>query len=143
MQTENQTFGAYITELREKLGISKSELARRTGMTRAYIGFIEGDDQPASNAPPRVGESNLRLLAKELNVSDQEMFAHGFYPPEGFVLVPAEEYQYPKFRPIHSLIREVGLDEQDFTGDDLTELHGCVEVMIEGYAAKKKRRQAA
>ncbi len=49
-----QTFGGYITELRDHFGISKSELARRTGMTRAYIGFIEDDAQPPSMEPPNV-----------------------------------------------------------------------------------------
>lgn len=83
-----EKFGPYITALRERLGITKAELARRTGMTRSYIGFIEDDATSPGGEPPNVSVRNLTLLARELGVSEQEMLDRGYKSPPGFRLVP-------------------------------------------------------
>ena len=94
-----ESFGAFITERRERAGISKAELARRTGMTRAYIGFIEEDSQPPGMGPPNVSAKNLSALARELSVSEPEMFERGYRSPAGFKLVPSGS-------PAEQLVRE-------------------------------------
>ena len=83
-----EKFGPYITALRERLGITKAELARRTGMTRSYIGFIEDDAVSPGGEPPNVSVGNLLILARELGVSEQEMLDRGYKSPHGFRLVP-------------------------------------------------------
>lgn len=41
---ENQTFGVYLKGLRESKDITLRELARKTGMSAAYISDIGDDD---------------------------------------------------------------------------------------------------
>jgi transcriptional regulator with XRE-family HTH domain len=89
-ETLTETFGGYITRLRAAVGVSKSELARRVGVTRGYIGFIEADSQPPTGDPPNVGEDILRKLAQHLSVSEREMFDRGYRAPKDYALVPIE-----------------------------------------------------
>ncbi len=56
---------------------------------------------------------------------------------------PGIEYQYPAHQPLHSIIRDIGLDDKQFTGDDLAEMQSGVESLIEGYAIKKQRWRPA
>lgn len=127
-----ERFGPYITALRESLGISKAELARRTHMTRAYIGFIEDDAQPPSMEPPNVRPHNLAALARELNVSEQEMFDRGYQPPPGFKLVSVGS------GPAASLIHEVSASyeggarlESSVVADLSSEVEDFARVRIE------------
>ncbi len=136
-----ESFGAFITEKREQLGISKAELARRIGMTRAYVGFIEDDSQPPSMGVPNVSAKNLSALARELNVSEPEMFERGYRSPAGFKLVPSS-------RPAAQLVREkldnlANREEIDLTADQLDALIDKIEnyVEFELYCQVKEERQ--
>jgi len=56
---------------------------------------------------------------------------------------PGVEYQYPPHEPLYSIIRDIGLGDQQFTRDDLAEMQSGVESLIEGYAVKKQRGRPA
>lgn len=135
-----ESFGAFITEKRERIGISKAELARRTGMTRAYIGFIEDDSQPPSMDAPNVSAKNLSALARELGVPEPEMFNRGYRSPDGFKLVPNTSAAA-------ALVREKAATHQEFhlTADQMdaliTDLERYTEMRLQLTAEQSRRKQ--
>lgn len=61
---ENQTFGVYLKGLRESKDITLRELARKTGMSAAYISDIEND----RIAPLRKDKIDIVAEVLELDV---------------------------------------------------------------------------
>lgn len=70
MEQVKESPGQEISRRRRELALSQDELARMTGITKGQISNIERD----LNKP---NASTARLLAKHLDVSDDEL--RGFY----------------------------------------------------------------
>ena len=64
LQSREGSFGQRVTRLREGLNISKAELARLTGITRAAIGQYENRDNAA-----KCQVQHLTVLARTFGVS--------------------------------------------------------------------------
>lgn len=75
-QGNQQHLGAAIKRLRQELGVSASELARRAELSRSYISYLE------SGRFKDVGLDKFSRLATALEVSaDQLLIAAGYLPP--------------------------------------------------------------
>jgi transcriptional regulator with XRE-family HTH domain len=65
-----------LTERRERIGISRAELARRAKLGRSTLWIYERGESPATGEPTRPAKDKLERLAAVLTFSpdDQQMF---------------------------------------------------------------------
>jgi len=74
-QSNQDQLGRAIKKLRQDLGISASELAKRSGLSRSYISYLE------SGRFKDVGLDKFARIAAALEVSaDQLLIAAGYLP---------------------------------------------------------------
>lgn len=74
-QSNQDQLGRAIKKLREDLGVSAAELARRSGLSRSYISYLE------SGRFKDVGLDKFARIAAALEVSaDQMLIAAGYLP---------------------------------------------------------------
>jgi len=72
---KRETFGAVLLRLREAAGMSAYELAKRAGLTRQAISFLETGDREPSWA-------TVQRLAKALGLSCEAFEDEGLVLPE-------------------------------------------------------------
>lgn len=58
-----------------ELGINNAELARRSGLTRGYIGNIVNDTAPTQSGNYNLSPDSVGKLAKALEISEAEILA--------------------------------------------------------------------
>lgn len=59
---------SYVKKRRDELGLSLRELAKRSGLSHAYIGYLEAGENPQTGRPISHTIEALEKLAKGLNV---------------------------------------------------------------------------
>lgn len=70
------TFGQRLRQLRQLCGMSQTELAERTGLSKSYISDLERDVRGAPTAP------TLEVLADALAVTVDELLGRAELPGE-------------------------------------------------------------
>ena len=74
---KQQPLGAAVKKLRAELGITAAELAKRAGLSRSYVSYVE------TGRFKDIGVENFVRLALALEVSvDQLLSAAGYLPAE-------------------------------------------------------------
>ncbi|HKX30191.1 MAG TPA: helix-turn-helix domain-containing protein [Blastocatellia bacterium] len=90
-----ETFGQKLQGWRERADIQQAELARRVGVSRAYISNLERDFSPSSKGRPQPSVELCDKIARALGAPVAEVrLAAGYAPPamNGEVpVVPEEE----------------------------------------------------
>lgn len=78
-----ETFGQYLTRLREAAGLTQAELAGRVGLTSSYIGYLErGSGPTGAGVGMRPRLEVLSAIAEALDVPLSEVrCAAGYEPP--------------------------------------------------------------
>jgi transcriptional regulator with XRE-family HTH domain len=81
-----QRLGAVLHERREALGIPRTEIARRVGVTPTYVWLIEGARPRKNGEPSRPTEAVLERWARALGMDDrytrQILLLAGYGEPE-------------------------------------------------------------
>lgn len=132
------SFGRWLVDEMERRGLIKKALRARSGVGQSTISqIVSGARHPSRDMVQRLAEglagNEMTLEAKQAIV-DSGLRAAGYAPTE---------YHYPEHRPLHSIIRDIGIDEKQFTANDMEQLQHSVEAVIEGYAVKKQRQKQA
>ena len=64
-----------ITRRIGELNISNAELARRTGLSRGYIGNIVNETAPTQTGQYDLSKGTIRVLARELKITEAEILS--------------------------------------------------------------------
>lgn len=88
MQDIEPHFGQWLQRKREEIGarelrrVSHAEIARRSGYSRQYIGFLEAGVNPATGKPMRPERDAVSAIARALGASEEEAFEAAGIRPE-------------------------------------------------------------
>ena len=129
-----KALGSVVKEARIGRGWTQKQLETASGIGNNYISNIERGYVNPKRGPVTPSDDVMNALSKALGISASDLHA-----ALGRV---DDEYQYPVHHPLHSIIRDIGLNENDFTGEDLTAMQSCVQVVIQGYAYKKQLQKS-
>ncbi len=107
------TIGQWIHQYREENQLSMADFAKKTGVSKASIGFLEkGSSNPTTKT--------LTKIAKALGITVQEMLDHidsdsviSISPPTPS-LSPDEEELLGKYRQLSDAGKEYVMDQVDF-----------------------------
>lgn len=87
---DNETFGAYITRLRDYKGYSQRKLAQVTGISNTTINRIE------KNITTNPDLNTLKLLAKYLDIDEIYILEASGYKEESSILTSKDEKDIEK-----------------------------------------------
>jgi transcriptional regulator with XRE-family HTH domain len=97
-----ETLGAALRERREALGIPRTELARRVGVTPTYVWLVEGARPRKGGKPSRAGQAVIERWARSLGMDDR-------YTRQALVLAghlpEADQVETPPFAPPPTLVQ--------------------------------------
>jgi transcriptional regulator with XRE-family HTH domain len=79
----HETLGALIQRRLNELGMSKAELAKRVGVSRAYVGDLANQTAKTQTGSYRPGPEVVEKLARHLDISTTEILAAMGYSSNG------------------------------------------------------------
>jgi transcriptional regulator with XRE-family HTH domain len=119
------TFAAALQHARQAAGLSQRALAKRCGLTPAYLSLLEG----GRRMPER---QTVERLGAALELGDEErarlMIAAGYAPSGG---LPA-----PRAGPLSDV--EALLADEDFTPEQRTQMASLVRLYAQGLATRAR-----
>lgn len=94
-----------------ELDLSNAELARRTGLTRGYIGNIVNETAPTRSGQYNLSQSTIAALARELKITETEILTSMGYLkneseiPERIAAIGFDELDEQDIREIADFIK--------------------------------------
>ena len=105
--------GAFLRQLRGKM--SYREAAERSGLSHAYIRYLEIGKRPGSNTPINPSPEMLKGLAKAYNHPYKDLMKRaGYDEDEGYLEEDENEMKMKEiYRLVNKITKDMGLEETE------------------------------
>lgn len=138
-----ETIGNLILRRLKDLNISKAELAKRVGVSRAYIGDLANQTAKTQTGFYRPGPEIVQKLAHELQVPASEILNAIGYTTERNGAQPSKPQNVAEFL---ERLSAMGFELYRFSAEDLEELgpddlQGLIDQIQDNILGKARRRK--
>jgi transcriptional regulator with XRE-family HTH domain len=132
---QTRTFGDWLKNKRVARGLSQTNLAGRSGVTKGYISNLERNiRQPISNELVKPSPAVVDKLAKALDASTTEARLIAGYAPVGETAAPGNEIDYELEHLFH--------DSRNWSEENRREAYENAKVIFRRYQEKERQKTA-